>query len=78
MVETKVGVKVRVMGGDGGTDVGWKKELWSSAVEGARGCHIVTVNADIDENDDKVLLKKSKHCIEKAYCQCNWQRIVIL
>ena len=23
----------------------------------------------------KVLSRKLNHCIEKAYCQCNWQRI---
>ena len=32
-------------------------------------------NSDIDEHEDKVLSKKLKHCIEKAHCQCNWQRI---
>ena len=31
---------------------------------------------NIDEYDDKVSSKKLKHYIEKAYCQCNWQRIL--
>ena len=31
--------------------------------------------ADIEEYDGKVLSRKLNHCIEKAYCQCNWQRI---
>ena len=32
--------------------------------------------ADIVEYDDKVSLTKLKRYIEKAYCQCNWQRIL--
>ena len=34
--------------------------------------------ADIDKYDETVSSKKLKHCIEKAYCQCNWQRISLL
>ena len=31
--------------------------------------------AHIAEYNNKILSKKLNHCIEKAYCQCNWQRI---
>ena len=37
-----------------------------------RNCHM----ADIEEYDGKVLAKKLNQCIEKAYCKCNWQRIL--
>ena len=33
--------------------------------------------AEIEKYDGKILSKKLNHCIEKAYCQCNWQRICI-
>ena len=46
-----MGVKVRVMGGDGGTDVGWKENSWSGAVEGGRGCHIVKVELTVGEKE---------------------------
>ena len=38
-----------MIGGDGGTDVGWKEESWSGAEEGGRGCHIVTVELTVGE-----------------------------
>ena len=31
------------------TDVGWKEESWSGAVEGGRGRHIVTVELTVGE-----------------------------
>ena len=33
--------------------------------------------ADIEDMIAKFHQKKLEHCIQKAYCQCSWQRILV-